>query len=127
MRHTIANNLRQLTLRGVALAAALLLTAVFPLRCDAQSSRVRINVVGLGAERCDAIRSGRLNKEDVTIWVEGFWTGLNSVAAASDQQQSLADTDLMMAEVEKLCDRKPSQILAAVAWNAFLSLNQSSR
>jgi hypothetical protein len=110
--------------RHSALAWVLAAAVTFPLRSDAESSRVRINIAGAGTERCDAVASGRVSKEQVIVWVEGFWSGLNYVAAASDQKQSIADTDLMMAEVEKVCRKRPSQILATAAWTAFLTLNE---
>jgi hypothetical protein len=110
--------------RHHALAWILCAVVTFPLRTDAQNSRVRINIAGAGTERCDAVASGRVGKEQVTAWVEGFWSGLNYVAAASDQKQSMADTGMMMAEVEKVCRKRPSQILAAAAWTAFLTLNE---
>lgn len=106
------------------LAAIIALTIGFSLRSNAQGSRVRINILGLGAERCDILQSAQTRKGEITLWIEGFWSGVNYVAAASDQKQSIADTDMMMAEVENVCRRRPSQILATAAWTAFLTLNE---
>lgn len=101
-----------------------MLIVLVALPCHSESARVRINIVGLGTERCDVIETGRASKDDVMKWIEGFWSGLNYVAAASGQKQSIVDTELMLAELEKACRRRPSQILATAAWNAFLALNQ---
>jgi hypothetical protein len=36
-----------------------------------------------------------------TVWIYGFWTGLNYVAAASDQTQAKTDEAAIAAQVEK--------------------------
>ncbi|MCK1546238.1 hypothetical protein IVA87_01310 [Bradyrhizobium sp. 147] len=105
-------------------AAMLALIVLFALPCHSESARVRVNIAGLGTEGCDVMHTGRVSKDDVMKWVEGFWSGLNYVAAASGQKQSIVDTGLMAAELEKACRRRPSQILATAAWNAFLALNE---
>ncbi|MET4279484.1 MULTISPECIES: hypothetical protein [unclassified Bradyrhizobium] len=105
-------------------APAAMLIVMFALPCHSESARVHVNIAGLGTERCDVMETGRASKDDVMKWVEGFWSGLNYVAAASGQKQSIVDTDLMLAELEKACRPRPSQILATAAWNAFLALNQ---
>lgn len=105
-------------------AAMLALIVLFVLPCHSESARVRVNIAGLGIEGCDVMHTGRVSKDDVMKWVEGFWSGLNYVAAASGQKQSIVDTGLMAAELEKACRRRPSQILATAAWNAFLALNE---
>lgn len=88
---------------------------------DAASSRVRVQIMGVGAEPCDVLGHG--DKQRVLYWLDGFWSGLNYVAAASGQKQSSADADAVLKEVERACRRDPSQILASAAWTAFLSLN----
>jgi hypothetical protein len=110
-----------LMLHGTVLALVFALALMQSV--EARGSRVRIHILGMGAERCDIISSERINREDVIRWVEGFWSGLNYVAAASDQKQSVVDPDVMMAEIEKVCRQKSSQILASAAWTAFLRLN----
>ena len=109
-----------------ALALALAMALAVPFGSCAEGAQLRINLAGVGAERCDGIRSGKLSKEDVTSWLQGFWSGLNYVAAASEQKQSPLDTDLMIAEVQKRCRQKPSQVLAAAAWEVFLRVLGSS-
>jgi hypothetical protein len=47
------------------------------------------------------------------VWIYGFWTGLNYVAAASDQTQAKIDLALIVAEVEKTCAQQTSQTLAS--------------
>jgi hypothetical protein len=58
------------------------------------------------------------------IWIYGFWTGLNYVAAASEQAQTKIDTAAVVGEVEKACARGPSQVLASAAWTAYLDNNK---
>ncbi|WP_377831360.1 diguanylate cyclase domain-containing protein (plasmid) [Bradyrhizobium lupini] len=109
---------------GRVSVAMLALSVLLASPCRSESARVRINIAGVGTERCDAMETGRANRDDVTKWIEGFWSGLNYVAAASGQKQSIVDPSLMLAKVEKACHRRPSQILATAAWSAFLALNQ---
>lgn len=79
--------------------------------------------MGIGAEPCNVLERG--DKQHVQFWIDGFWSGLNYVAAASGQKQSNADTDAVLKELEKVCRRNPSQILATAAWTAFLSSNSN--
>src|SRR6266446_5975300 len=53
-----------------------------------------------------------------TIWIYGFWTGLNYVAAASGQTETKVDTAAVMVEVKKTCAQHPSQVLASAVWTA---------
>jgi hypothetical protein len=112
------------TFQRTLLAAIIALTIGLSLGSNAEGTRVRINIFGLGAEPCDILQSAQNRKREITLWIEGFSSGLNYVAAASDQKQSTADTDMMMAEAERACRRKPSQILATAAGTAFLTLNE---
>jgi len=57
-----------------------------------------------------------------TIWIYGFWTGLNYVAAASGQTETKVDTEAAMVEVKKTCAQLPSQVLASAVWTAYLDL-----
>jgi hypothetical protein len=55
-----------------------------------------------------------------TIWIYGFWTGLNYVAAASDQAQAKIDVAAIVPHVEKTCDQQTSQTLASAVWTTYL-------
>ena len=59
-----------------------------------------------------------------TIWIYGFWTGLNYVAAASGQTETKVDTAAVLVEVKKTCAQRPSQVLASAVWTAYLDLNK---
>jgi hypothetical protein len=61
---------------------------------------------------------------DGTVWVYGFWTGLNYVAAASDQTQAKVDMAAMVAEVEKTCAQQTSQTLASAVWTIYLGFKR---
>jgi hypothetical protein len=54
------------------------------------------------------------------IWIYGFWTGLNYVAAASDQTQAKTDEAAIAAQVEKTCAQQTSQPLASAVWTTYL-------
>jgi hypothetical protein len=55
-----------------------------------------------------------------TVWIYGFWTGLNYVAAASDQTQAKIDVAAIVAEVEKTCAQQTSQTLASAVYTENL-------
>ena len=55
------------------------------------------------------------------MWILGFWSGLNYVAAASEQPQPGAGEKQIVAEVAKLCTSDPSQVLASAVWAAYVN------
>jgi hypothetical protein len=59
-----------------------------------------------------------------TVWIYGFWTGLNYVAAASDQAQAQIDMGAIVAEVEKTCTQQASQTLASAVWTTYLGVKR---
>jgi hypothetical protein len=59
-----------------------------------------------------------------TIWIYGFWTGLNYVVAASGQAETKVDKAAVLVEVKKTCAQRPSQVLASAVWTAYLDLNR---
>ena len=73
---------------------------------------------------CAHWQSSRVLRSEGTIWIYGFWTGLNYVAAASGQTESKADTTAVLAKVRKMCAERPSQVLASAVWSAYLDLNK---
>jgi hypothetical protein len=54
-------------------------------------------------EPAGSCRSTQEHLLEGTVWIYGFWTGLNYVAAASDQTQAKIDVAAIVAEVEKTC------------------------
>jgi hypothetical protein len=86
----------------------------------AQDSKVSVDMMGIGSMSCAHWRSTREHLLEGTVWIYGFWTGLNYVAAASDQTQAKIDTAAIVAEVEKECVQQKSQTLAGAAWTAYL-------
>jgi hypothetical protein len=86
--------------------------------------KLSIRLAGVGSKTCAYWLSSDGRKSEGTIWIYGFWSGLNYVAAASQQEQSKATSASMIAAVEKACMLDPSRVLAAAAWSAYLDLNQ---
>jgi hypothetical protein len=86
----------------------------------AQDSKVSVDMIGIGAMSCTHWRSTQEHQLEGTIWIYGFWTGLNYVAAASGQVQAKTDVAAIVAEVEKTCARQTSQTLASAVWNTYL-------
>jgi hypothetical protein len=87
---------------------------------SAQDTKVSVDMIGIGRMSCTHWRSAQAHRSEGTIWIYGFWTGLNYVAAASDQTQPKIDVAAIAAQVEKTCARQMSQTLASAAWTAYL-------
>jgi hypothetical protein len=86
----------------------------------AQDSKVSVDMVGIGSMSCAHWRSTREHRLEGIIWIYGFWTGLNYVAAASDQTQAKIDVAAIVTEVEKTCAQQTSQTLASAVWTTYL-------
>ena len=91
---------------------------------SAQDARVSVDMMGIGGMSCAYWQSTQALRSEGTIWIYGFWTGLNYVAAASGQPESKAGTAAVLAKVGKICAQRPSQILASAVWTAYLDLNK---
>ena len=87
---------------------------------SAQDAKVSINMIGIGSMSCTHWRSTQEHQLEGTVWIYGFWTGLNYVAAASDQAQAKIDVAAIVTEVEKTCAQQTSQTLASAVWTAYL-------
>jgi hypothetical protein len=90
----------------------------------AAASEISVNLAGVGGRTCAFWLSSQEHKSEGRVWIYGFWSGLNYVAAASEQNQSKATSDAMVSAVEQACRRYPSRVLAAAAWSAYLDLNK---
>ena len=88
---------------------------------SAQDSKVSVEMIGVGSMSCAQWRSTQERILEGTVWIHGFWTGLNYVAAASDQTQPKIGVSSIVAEVEKACARKTSQTLASAVWTTYLA------
>jgi hypothetical protein len=87
---------------------------------SAQDARVSVNMIGIGGMSCAHWLSTNERLLEGTVWIYGFWTGLNYVAAASDQPQAKIDLEAIVPEVKKKCSRQTSQTLAGVVWSTYL-------
>src|SRR5882757_2061672 len=87
----------------------------------AEESRVAVQLNGIGTLSCAHWRSSAASRAEGTVWILGFWSGLNYVAAASEQSQPGAGEKQVIAEVVKLCTRDPSQVLASAVWAAYVN------
>jgi hypothetical protein len=87
---------------------------------SAQDTKVSVDMIGIGGMSCAHWRSTQTRRLEGTIWIYGFWTGLNYVAAASDQAQAKIDVTAIVAQVEKTCAQQTSQTLASAAWTTYL-------
>jgi hypothetical protein len=105
------------------LLAALVFVVSAP-RAFAQDANVSVGMTGIGSMSCAHWRATKEHLSEGTVWIYGFWTGLNYVAAASDQAQSGTDTAEIVAEVKKRCAQAPSQTLASAVWNTYLEFSK---
>lgn len=87
---------------------------------SAQDAKVSVDMIGIGGMSCAYWRSTQQHRLEGTIWIYGFWTGLNYVAAASDQAQAKINVAAIVTEVEKTCAQQTSQTLASAAWTTYL-------
>ena len=108
--------------KPVLLAALICAAPVCP--SSAQDAKVSVDMMGIGAMSCAHWQSTQEHRLEGTIWIYGFWTGLNYVASASEQAETKVDTAAVVVEVEKRCAQRPSQVLASAVWAAYLDLNK---
>src|ERR1700682_6685741 len=80
---------------------------------SAQDAKVSVDMMGIGGMSCAHWQSTQALRLQGTIWIYGFWTGLNYVAAARGQTETEVDTAAGMVEVKKTCAQRPSQVLAS--------------
>jgi hypothetical protein len=91
---------------------------------SAQDDKVSVDMIGIGGMSCAHWRSTREHQIEGTIWIYGFWTGLNYVAAASDQTQAKIAVAAIVTEVEKTCAQQTSQTLASAVWTTYLEFKR---
>jgi hypothetical protein len=105
-------------IKRVLFAVLVFAAPVWPV--PAQDAKVSVDMIGIGGMSCAHWRSTKEHLLEGTVWIYGFWTGLNYVAAASDQAQAKIDMKAIVAEVEKTCAQKTLKTLASAVWTAYL-------
>jgi hypothetical protein len=108
--------------KSVLLAALISAAAVCP--SSGQDTKVSVDMMGIGGLSCAHWRSTPALRLEGTIWIYGFWTGLNYVAAASEQTEKKADSAAVVVEVKKTCAQLPSQTLASAVWTTYLEFDK---
>jgi hypothetical protein len=87
---------------------------------SAQDAKVSVDMIGIGGMSCSHWRSTKEHLLEGTVWIYGFWTGLNYVAAASGQSPAKINMSAIVVEVEKTCAQQTSQTLAGAVWITYL-------
>ena len=87
---------------------------------SAQDAKVSVDMMGIGGMSCAHWRSTQEHLLEGTVWIYGFWTGLNYVAAASGQAETKVDAAAVVVEVKKTCAQQTSQTLASAVWTTYL-------
>jgi hypothetical protein len=90
----------------------------------AEDTKVSVGMTGIGSMSCTHWQSSKEHLAEGTVWIYGFWTGLNYVAAASEQPQSGTNAAAIVAEVKKTCAQLPSQALASAVWTTYVEFNK---
>ena len=108
--------------KRVLLAVLVFAAPVFAV--SAQDAKVSVDMMGIGGMSCTHWRSTQEHRLEGAVWIYGFWTGLNYVAAASDQSQAKIDVSAIVPEVEKTCALQTSQTLASAVWTTYLEFNR---
>jgi hypothetical protein len=101
----------------------LLLAGLLASVAKAEESRVAVQLSGIGALTCAHWRSTAAMRAEGMVWIFGFWSGLNYVAAASEQVQPKLTEKQVVAEVMRVCATDPSQILASVTWGVYVDFS----
>jgi hypothetical protein len=104
--------------KRVLFAVLVFAAPVWPV--SAQDAKVSVDMIGIGGMSCAHWRSTKEHLLEGTVWIYGFWTGLNYVAAASDQTQAKIDMAAIVAEVEKTCAQQTLKPLASAVWTTYL-------
>ena len=99
---------------------AAIVSAVPVCLISAQDAKVSVDMIGIGSMSCAHWRSTKEHLLEGTVWIYGFWTGLNYVAAASGQTQAKIDEAAIVTEVKKTCAQQTSQTLANAVWTAYV-------
>lgn len=90
----------------------------------AAETKTIVQLRGIGALTCSHWRSTAASRAEGTIWIYGFWSGLNYVAAVTEQGQVKSNEKEMITEIVRMCAINPSQVLASVVWGAYMNLSQ---
>ena len=80
---------------------AVIVSAVPVCPVSAQDAKVSVDMIGIGSMSCAHWRSTKEHLLERTVWIYGFWTGLNYVAAASGQPPAKINMSAKVVEVEK--------------------------
>jgi hypothetical protein len=111
-------------IKAAFIKAAFVLFAFATATSAAQADEASIKLAGIGSRPCSYWLSNQNHRLEGTVWIYGFWSGLNYVAVSSQQDQPKTDSDAMVAAVEAACRAQPSRILATAAWAAYIDTNQ---
>jgi hypothetical protein len=113
--------LGSLTTMGKIIASSLFLFCANPVLAQQQSA---VWLSGIGSMSCAHWRSTAASRNEGMVWVLGFWTALNYVAAVEGVSQSKIDSETILAEVSKTCGKGLSKTLATAAWETFVALTK---
>lgn len=84
-----------------------------------------IGIIGAGEQSCAAAMATPQNQVRSVEWLAGLWTGLNE-----DREITVGHTtDLygIFGEVRLVCEREPSKLFAAAAFQTYEKLRAARR
>src|SRR5258706_5584013 len=85
---------------------------------SAQDAKVSVDMIGIGGMNCTHWRSTKEHLLEGTVWIYGFWTGLNYVAAASGQSPAKINMSAVVVEVEKTCAQQTTPTFTSAPWTS---------
>src|SRR5262249_6529074 len=91
---------------------------------DAEEAKVAVQLRGAGALTCAHWHSTAASRAEGAVWLFGYWSELNYVAAASEQVQAKSDEKEVIAEVVRVCTTNPSQVLASAVREAYVNFSR---
>ena len=115
MRSVFSEHLGAKTMRVLLFVLIALIFGAGPGHCGRSNLHAEetssVYIVGAGLDSCATWQSSRLNFNDGSAWIFGFWSGLNTLNAKNHVVGSLTDGEGIVAEVKKICGARPSMNL----------------
>jgi hypothetical protein len=88
--------------------------------------QIPVQFTGIGRMSCAYWQSSAERFSEGGVWLYGYWTALNYVAATGNFVESKIDAAGIVAVVLKTCSVRPSQGLSKAAWQTWGELTKTN-
>src|SRR5258708_10571981 len=99
---------------------AAIVSAVPVCLVSAQDAKISVDMIGIGGMSCAHWRSTKEHLLEGTVWIYGFWTGLNYVAAASGQSPAKINMSAIRGEMATTISPQTLQTFATAVCTTYL-------